>query len=211
MGQVRILGGVWRGRVLAVPASVRPATARVREAVFSMLETRGALAEARVLDCFAGSGALGLEALSRGASHADFLELRPKVLEQNLARFCEVAGSPVACLVGRNALKPPVPAMGLPAQLVFADPPWRAAESLYGACFRALEAQGWLDGATLLVAFQRRAQGAGGQARTAKDRAESPPLRSTPCSTIEMVERRQVGDGEIVFSRVAQKSPQKVV
>jgi 16S rRNA (guanine966-N2)-methyltransferase len=77
---VRVIAGEWRGRKLKAPPGrlVRPTLDRVREAWMSILQTE--LPGARVLDLFAGSGALGLEALSRGASHADFVERDPKVL-----------------------------------------------------------------------------------------------------------------------------------
>lgn len=67
----RIVAGAWGGRVLQVPRSgTRPTSERVREAVFSTLDSLGAISGARVLDIYAGSGALGLEALSRGATRA---------------------------------------------------------------------------------------------------------------------------------------------
>lgn len=77
----RIVSGTWRGRRLAVPADrkVRPTAERVREAWLSILAPE--LAGASVVDLFAGSGALGLEALSRGAARATFVELLPASLE----------------------------------------------------------------------------------------------------------------------------------
>jgi 16S rRNA (guanine966-N2)-methyltransferase len=85
---MRIVAGEFGGRRLAIPQDrrVRPTSDRVREAWMSILGD--AVVEARVLDLFAGSGALGLEALSRGASHATFVELHPAsitALEQNIA------------------------------------------------------------------------------------------------------------------------------
>ncbi|KFA12598.1 methyltransferase, partial [Xanthomonas vasicola pv. musacearum NCPPB 2005] len=73
-GQVRIVGGRWRNTRLAVPSlpGLRPSSDRVRETVFNWLMPR--LPGARVLDLFAGSGALGLEAVSRGAAHATLIE-----------------------------------------------------------------------------------------------------------------------------------------
>jgi len=68
MGKLRITGGEFRGRKIKVPRGVRPTSARLREALFSILGER--VREAVVLDLFAGSGALGLEALSRGARYA---------------------------------------------------------------------------------------------------------------------------------------------
>jgi 16S rRNA (guanine966-N2)-methyltransferase len=84
---MRIVSGIYKGRRLAVPrdARVRPTGDRVREAWMSILG--GELEGARVLDLFAGSGALGLEMLSRGAAHADFVELSPPslaALRQNI-------------------------------------------------------------------------------------------------------------------------------
>ena len=79
-GLVRIVAGTARGRRLASPddhrggSSIRPTTDRVRESVFNALHSRGAVVDARVLDLFAGTGALGIEALSRGAAHATFVE-----------------------------------------------------------------------------------------------------------------------------------------
>ncbi|MGL4541172.1 MAG: RsmD family RNA methyltransferase, partial [Polymorphobacter sp.] len=74
---MRIIAGKWRGRALASPPgeATRPTADRVREALFSMLTSRlGSYEGLRVLDGFAGTGALGLEALSRGAAHATFVE-----------------------------------------------------------------------------------------------------------------------------------------
>ena len=72
---MRIIAGHARGQKLRAPHSgTRPTSSRVREALFSMLESRDALAQAEVLDLFAGSGALGLEALSRGASFSCFVD-----------------------------------------------------------------------------------------------------------------------------------------
>jgi len=80
---VRIVGGTLGGREIArsVPRGVRPTTDRVREAIFSSLETRGAIRGARVLDLFGGTGAMGFEALSRGAARVDYVERNAKVAE----------------------------------------------------------------------------------------------------------------------------------
>jgi len=85
---MRIVAGEFRGRRLAIPADprVRPTADRVRESWMSILQE--ALPGARVLDLYAGSGALGLEALSRGAAHAEFVELHPPslaALRENIA------------------------------------------------------------------------------------------------------------------------------
>ena len=87
-GQIRIIGGQWRGRKLPVPESpgLRPTTDRVRETLFNWLAP--SMVDARCLDCFAGSGALGLEALSRYAGSTTLLEMERGVaqqLQKNLA------------------------------------------------------------------------------------------------------------------------------
>lgn len=87
MPELRIVAGQWRGRRIQVPESgVRPTADRVREAWMSILQRE--IPDARVLDLCAGSGALGLECLSRGAAHCDFVEQSPavaKVLTANIA------------------------------------------------------------------------------------------------------------------------------
>lgn len=95
---VRVLGGLARGRRLRVPpvAGTRPTSSRVREAIFDVLEARGLVEGARVLDAFAGSGALGIEALSRGASAVTFVELDPRaasVIEANLEAVLPALGA----------------------------------------------------------------------------------------------------------------------
>ncbi len=80
MPELRIIAGQWRGRRIAVPPSgVRPTADRVREAWMSILQP--CIPDAQVLDLCAGSGALGLECLSRGAAHCDFVEQSPSVLK----------------------------------------------------------------------------------------------------------------------------------
>ena len=88
---MRIIAGQWRGRQISAPmgGTTRPTTDRVREALFSMLVSRiGGFEGLRVVDLFAGSGALGLEALSRGAAHCTFVERDPSAaaaLRANIA------------------------------------------------------------------------------------------------------------------------------
>jgi 16S rRNA (guanine966-N2)-methyltransferase len=92
MAEMRITGGELRGRRLYVPKSgVRPSTGRVREAIFSML---GSVEGAAVLDLFCGSGALGIEALSRGGSEATFVDARPGAVERNLEELGISGGEP---------------------------------------------------------------------------------------------------------------------
>jgi 16S rRNA (guanine966-N2)-methyltransferase len=87
---MRVVAGTARGRRLAAPRddAVRPTGDRVREAVFNALHSQGAVVDAAVLDLFAGTGALGIEALSRGAAHATFVECsraHAALVEDNLA------------------------------------------------------------------------------------------------------------------------------
>jgi 16S rRNA (guanine(966)-N(2))-methyltransferase RsmD len=83
VSNVRILSGRWKGRALKVPKSARPTSSRAREALFDILQDD--VAGCRFLDLFAGSGAVGLEALSRGASRAVFVEKDSSALETNLS------------------------------------------------------------------------------------------------------------------------------
>ncbi|MGL6020816.1 MAG: 16S rRNA (guanine(966)-N(2))-methyltransferase [Gibbsiella quercinecans] len=138
-GQIRIIGGQWRGRKLPVPNSpgLRPTTDRVRETLFNWLAP--VIQGARCLDCFAGSGALGLEALSRYAGSATLLEFERPVaqqLEKNLA-LLQGHGQ----VVNTNTLNW-LAGNGEPFDVVFLDPPFR--KGLLADTVQLLEQQGWL-------------------------------------------------------------------
>lgn len=127
---LRILGGTWRGRRLQVASGVRPTEARLREALFSIWRPR--LADCLFLDLFAGSGAVGLEALSRGAGRAVFAESQPRVLTVLRRRLSELAPAPSADREAsqlRRARLPGDLAKWPPEafDLIFADPPYRFA------------------------------------------------------------------------------------
>ncbi|PVZ14534.1 16S rRNA (guanine(966)-N(2))-methyltransferase RsmD [Actinomycetospora cinnamomea] len=120
----RIIGGVAGGRRIAVPPTgTRPTSDRVREALFSALEARGVIEDAEVLDLYAGSGALGIEALSRGASTAVLVERDPRacaVIQAN-ARVAGVRGATVR----RSAVLAFLRRTPAPVDLVLLDPPYR--------------------------------------------------------------------------------------
>jgi 16S rRNA (guanine966-N2)-methyltransferase len=152
---LRIVGGVHRGRRLAAPAgeTVRPTSDRAREALFNILShgsfAAGGLpfAGRPVLDAFAGTGALGLEALSRGASAAVFIENGRNalaVLRRNIAMLGE---EDRAHIVAADATRPARAAMLCAA--AFLDPPYRS--GLGGPALSALAGAGWLMPEALAV------------------------------------------------------------
>jgi 16S rRNA (guanine966-N2)-methyltransferase len=127
-GEIRITGGVLRGRRLRSPkgATVRPTAARVREAVFSVLG--GRVAGARVLDLYAGAGTLGLEALSRGAAFAAFVDRSKEnaaLVRANAAALGVSARVWVGCGDALRFLARKGPP-GAPYDVAFVDPPYRA-------------------------------------------------------------------------------------
>lgn len=122
---MRIISGTWRSRPLVAPKgdATRPTADRTREALFSMLTSRlGGFEELAILDLFSGSGALGLEALSRGAAHCTFVEQdRPalEALETNIAKL----GAKAQCDIRRGS----VLMLGVapkPFDVVFMDAPY---------------------------------------------------------------------------------------
>lgn len=155
---MRITGGEFASRRLRVPASaVRPTAERVREALFSMLAHRDVLAGARVLDLFAGSGALGLEALSRGAASALFVESSRRVARTLAGNVAALGVERRARIVVRDAVSAlqALAAEGARFDLCFLDPPYatgHAAQSL------ALLAEGGLlsERALLVAESDRR-------------------------------------------------------
>ncbi|NIH81910.1 16S rRNA (guanine(966)-N(2))-methyltransferase RsmD [Amycolatopsis viridis] len=146
----RIVAGAASGRRLKVPAQgTRPTSERVREALFNALEAAGELTGARVLDLYAGSGALGLEALSRGAAEAVFVESdrrATQVLKANVAALGlggSVRSGPVETVLAQPADEP--------FQLVLADPPYSVDAAKIGAVLATLAANGWIAEDGLLI------------------------------------------------------------
>lgn len=135
---MRIIAGSRKGARIDAPAGVetRPTGDRVREAVFNLI---GSVDGASVLDLFAGSGALGLEALSRGAAGAVFVESERsacRTIERNLAKL-RLTGHAVVCSDALRALAADV-AAGRRYDLVLADPPYRMFASLQATLARDL-------------------------------------------------------------------------
>lgn len=151
---MRIIGGAWRGRALAAPPgeATRPTADRVRQALFDRLlhapwAGRAAIEDASVLDVFAGTGALGLEALSRGAATAVFIE-RDRAALAALAANIAACGAEDRCrVVAGDACRPPP---GRAATLVLLDPPY--GQDLLGSALPALQAAGWIAPDALVVA-----------------------------------------------------------
>ena len=122
---MRIIAGAWRGRPLAAPAGLatRPTSDRAREGLFSMLASRlGSFEDLAVADLFAGTGALGLEALSRGAAHCTFVE-KDRAAIDTLKRNIVALGAGERADVRSQAVEhaPPPPR---PCDLILMDPPY---------------------------------------------------------------------------------------
>ena len=154
---MRISGGSARGITLAVPPgdAVRPATDGMRQRVFSSLGAR--VMGARFLDLFAGSGAYGLEALSRGATGGVFVERNPKAvacLRRNIAAVCKSLGREPADLpvVQADARNAPLAGGPLP-DLVFVDPPYELIPEIAEPLFARLDRE-LGDKPNVLVLFE---------------------------------------------------------
>ena len=144
---LRIAAGRWRGRRIAAPPgrAVRPTAARARGAIFDVLAHNPAFADAGLagavaLDAFAGSGALGLEALSRGARFAHFIDDDPRALASVRDNLAALGAGALAALHRRDATDPgPAPEA---AAFAFLDPAWESPLAALALAARA--ARGWL-------------------------------------------------------------------
>ncbi len=150
--QLRIIGGQWRGRKLSFPAveGLRPTGDRVRETLFNWLQP--IVPGAHCLDMYAGSGALGLEALSRGAKHVQFVELERRAAQQLESHLDLLQARPLANVYNGKSVEwltqQQTPAV--PFDLVFMDPPFQ--EDLWSSSIAALDAGYWLaDGAFVYI------------------------------------------------------------
>jgi 16S rRNA (guanine966-N2)-methyltransferase len=163
---MRIVGGRHRGRRIAAPPgeAIRPTSDRAREAIFNILAYGGfgaggasVVAGAIVLDVFCGTGAMGLEALSRGAARAVFIDNEPQALVAVRANIAALREQAAARVMAADATRPPSkPKEVAPATLAFFDPPY--AEAVAAAALEAFAHVGWLaPGAICIVEEAARA------------------------------------------------------
>ena len=150
---MRIIAGQHRGLTLATvgkgdaAAHLRPTPDRVRESLFNVLMGHGLPNGARVLDLFAGTGALGLEALSRGATHCTFVDngrIAQKLIRENIAKTRREADTTLLTCAADK-----LPATPAPCDLVFLDPPY--GQSLAAAAITSAKTAGWLSPDALIV------------------------------------------------------------
>ncbi|WP_329174259.1 16S rRNA (guanine(966)-N(2))-methyltransferase RsmD [Streptomyces sp. NBC_01477] len=157
----RVIAGAAGGRRLAVPpgTGTRPTSDRAKEGLFStLLSLRGTLAGARVMDLYGGSGAVGLEALSRGAAHVLLAEADPlaaRTIRENAAAI-GLPGAEVRAGKAEKVVAGPPPAE--PYDVVFLDPPYDVAGDALREILLTLLAGGWLAADTL-VTVERRTRG----------------------------------------------------
>ncbi|GAA2149322.1 16S rRNA (guanine(966)-N(2))-methyltransferase RsmD [Kitasatospora kazusensis] len=159
----RVIGGTAGGRRLAVPPgrTTRPTSDKAREAMFSTLDAlHGTIQGSRMLDLFGGSGAVGLEALSRGAAHVLLAESDPSaaaVIRENV-RTLGLPGAEVRAERAERVIAGPAPAE--PYDLLFLDPPYSVTDEEVREIVITLRAGGWLTD-DALVTVERSTRGGG--------------------------------------------------
>lgn len=158
----RVIAGSAGGRRLAVPpgTGTRPTSDRMREGLFSTWESLHGLAAARVLDLYAGSGAVGLEALSRGADHALLVETDPKAA-QSIRDNIKAVGLPGAEFrSGKAEQVIAARAGGEPYDIVFLDPPYAVGHDDLREILLTLRSNGWLTDDALVTVERSTRSGA---------------------------------------------------
>ncbi len=182
---MRIIAGQWRGRPVAAPKgdATRPTADRTREALFSMLVSRlGSLEGLSVADLFAGSGALGLEALSRGAARCIFVEQDRTAVDALKANIAKLGATGADVRQGSVLAVPPAPQ---PLDLVMMDPPYNSGAG--AVALDKLSRLGWIGPATLVSIETSRTEEvlvAGFEVEAQRDygKARITLLRATPSS-----------------------------
>ncbi|KIF76961.1 methyltransferase [Streptomyces sp. 150FB] len=157
----RVIAGVARGRRLAVPPGdgTRPTSDRAREGLFSSWQSiLGTLDGVRIADLYAGTGAVGLEALSRGAAHALLVEADARAARtvRDNVRTLGLAGAEVRTGKAEQIVTGPAPAV--PYDLVFLDPPYGVTDEDLREILLTLRTQGWLTGHAV-VTVERSTRG----------------------------------------------------
>jgi 16S rRNA (guanine966-N2)-methyltransferase len=181
----RIVGGVAKGRRLSVPnRGTRPTSERAREALFNSLRAHLDIEGAHVLDLFAGTGAVGLEALSRGAAEVVLVD-SDRAAGEVVRRNIDAVALPGATLVRRPAASHLAGAAPQrPFDLVFADPPYAYGDEQLTDLLAALAAPGWLADDAMVV-VERAARSAGPR---------------WPAG-IALVTQRRYGEGQLWYGR----------
>lgn len=149
---MRITGGEYRGRLLQSPddKAIRPTSDKVRQAIFNILHSRDAVDGAVVLDAFCGTGALGLEALSRRALCCTFMDKNRRSLDLCRSNFAALKIDAQHSFVLKDAAKPGArPDEIAAANLVFLDPPYN--KGLIADSIAALTENGWISGDALFL------------------------------------------------------------
>jgi len=155
---MRITGGTLRGRILKAPQGMdtRPTADRVRESLFNILAHHDwgdgisdVLEGAVVLDAFAGTGALGIEALSRGAASCSFFEVDHSALKTLKENISLMKLGEHATVLSTDVTRPPKAPLGACASLVFLDPPYH--KGLIERAVAGLDEKGWIAPTALLV------------------------------------------------------------
>ena len=186
---MRIVGGIFKGRRLMAPAGydVRPTGDRTRESLFNIITHglagwEGELEDASVVDLFCGTGALGLEALSRGAAHVTLVDNSVSVLsvvKKNLALGIETAKRTTILRMDATRLALPPRSAGAPCDIAFLDPPYGS--GLAVPALGSLKTRGWLSDGGLAVI------------EVGSDESLNPPLGYVVLKT------RSYGAAKIVF------------
>jgi 16S rRNA (guanine966-N2)-methyltransferase len=152
---MRIIAGRWKGRALVAPPGLatRPTSDRARQAIFDQLwhapwAGRDMLEGATLLDAFAGTGAMGLEALSRGAARVFFMEQDRAALAALRANITACKAEDACRVIAGDVTAPPIAAA--PCSLVFLDPPY--GKGLVPRALAALQAKGWIAPGALIIA-----------------------------------------------------------
>lgn len=181
---VRLVAGRAGGRRLAVPPGARPTADRTREALFSSLAGELDLPGARVLDLYAGSGALGLEAASRGAAHVLLVDSSPAAVRALRANVNTLGLAGVEVRATAVERLPAAGPVGAPYDLLLADPPYSLAAADLRSVLTGLLGAGWLAAGALLVL----------------ERASRDPVWTWP-EGVRGLRDRRYGEGSLWYGR----------